>query len=334
MVSSTVADSGVVTVTVTPTATIASAATTLADNADTTSSTMSLIYIYSAATTAAQPTSTSSSSANHGLSGGAIAGIVVGSVVFLALLAISLFCYSRSIARRKRSEIASLHPSRRTAPSRAHSHATTATMAQMGIGNGSQYAQSVGTRSVGGRSVARTTKSDLPNIPQELPTHHNRTELDGDRSVRPKAHEVYGSYTHPVELQAGSMTDLMAVITEMKRAKVTEREITARGKDPEIGSVGYISPSWPPPSGGGGGSSEAGLASVSELEGTDGGEGTVYDGERSIQSIQVYLSPESEWGAGSSATLSKRQSIAIAMSQASSSKGSSRTLRSSTTTTR
>lgn len=331
----------------------------------TTSSTMSLVYIYSAATTEAQSTSTSSSSSSSHLAGGAIAGIIVGCIAFLLLLALGLFCYSRKIARKRRSERAPstlqfpASSSRHTLPSRAQSRATTAinspTMQQVG---------STGGGSIGGsRSSIRNQQQQqqqqyarsAPRTPRSPRHHHPKTptqelpELEGSRAHQssPNVHEVYGSYVHPVELQAGSMTNLVAEVAQVRKAKVTEKTSITRGeKDPwESGSTGYLSPTWPPPSRGG---------TASELDGTDSSTIVTHDGDcgyggggdRSVQSIHVYFSPGSEYGgsaaaaaadSSSAAAVSRRQSqiaIAKAMSAASSSpsKASRSTLRSSSAT--
>lgn len=355
----------VVTVTV-PAVTSTADATT---DADLVSSTMSLIYIYSAATTEARPTSTSSSSSSHDLPSGAIAGIVVGCVAFLVLLALGLFCYSRKIARTRRSERAAstLHlpysPSRRTLPSRARTHSTAAvnspTMQQVGAR---------GDRDPGGSSNSRNghhpkqqyVRSPAPGTPRsnryhpktpphELPTHH---ELEGSRGHQwpKKAHEVYGSYAHPVELHAGSTTNLVATaeVAQIKKAKAKEKIVTTsimtKEKDySDSDSTGYLSPTWPvPPSSKGGGTmSETDLATDSSTIKTHG--------TRSVQSIHVYFSPGSEYGGSTpavdsgsaAAALSRRQSqiqIALAMSQAASvpkspSKASRSTMQSFSTST-
>lgn len=334
---------GQVTVTVTPTITATADATAPATPADTTSSTLSLIYIYSASSVA-EPTAAASGSSRD-ISGGAIAGIVVGSVAFLVILALALFCYSRNVARKRRAEIASLHPSRNNAPSRAYSHATTV----QGTTNprDSQYARSVGQRSaaIATRSVLIKSQDDLlPAVPpQELPTPHNRLEMDGSRGVRvvhhqpkkkkrPEVNEVYGSYAHPVELPTGSQTDLVAVIQEMKRLKTSGG--SGRGKDKESdvgGSDGYLTPMWPP---GPATVSEAGA--VSDLDATtDAGETEYGEGTAEERSIHIYYRPGSAWDAGSSPLSSRQSRIAAAMSQASSTgKASRSTMRSSTTTTK
>ncbi|KAF3761750.1 hypothetical protein M406DRAFT_333802 [Cryphonectria parasitica EP155] len=376
MATSSTGHAGQITVTITAAA-ASSTATPGSDNngdLDTTSSTLSLIYVYSTSTNseptdAASSSNSYNSSSSHHLSGGAIAGIVVGSVALLAILALALFCYSRHVARRRRAEIASLQPSRHPAPSRAYSHATTIQGGQMtggGAGgastNGrttrnSHYARSMGERSMattvggGGGGARRSLKSPdlLPVLPpQELPTPHNRPELDGRAKQRSQkssrsrtkprgAAEVYGSMEHPVELQAGSMTDLVAVIQEMKRVKVPGTEGgsyngnthsnsgSSRGgrqqqdRDSDtLSARGYLSPAWPPHSGAV--SSESGL--VSDMDGTE----TDYDsGEGGMTgdagSIHIYYR-------------SSAATIAAAMSQASSMKGPRSTIRSSSTTAR
>lgn len=335
---------GQVTVTVTPTVTATSDPTAPAVPADTTSSTLSLIYIYSASSIA-EPTAAASSGSRH-ISGGAIAGIVVGSVAFLVILALALFCYSRNVARKRRAEIASLHPSRHNAPSRSYSHATT-------VQGTSDMRNSPYARSVGQRSAATATRSVLikspdellpATPPQELPTPHNRLEMDGSRGVRvvhhqpkkkpqrPEANEVYGSYSYPVELPTGSQTDLVAVIREMKRQKTPEGSGRGKEKWSDAGeSDGYLTPGWPP---GPGTVSEAGV--VSDMDATtDAGETENGDANAEERSIHIYYRPGSGWDTGSSPLSSRQSRIAAAMSQASSTgKASRSTMRSSTTPTK
>lgn len=334
---------GQVTVTVTPTAVAG------ADPEQTTSSTLSLIYIYSASTTA-EPTAAASSTTDSGSSigGGAIAGIVVGSVAFLVILALALFCYSRNVARKRRAEMASLHPSAPTATSRAHSRATTAVgqggteMTGTGGGN-SQYARSMGARSAAtatpadSRSVARVKSPEndfLPSIPpQELPTPHNRPELEASRGSarvvyqkkrqpKPGVSEVYGSHVYPVELQADSTTSLMGAVQQVKTSSGSSGRGRDRDRDRddrETGSDGYLSPTpgWRP----GPGTSEAGI--VSDMDGTtdagdDESEKDFDNMTAEERSIYIYYRPGSLWDPGSS-PLSKRQSqIITAMTRASS----------------
>lgn len=337
---------GQVTVTITAGPTSTTAASDANSGLETTSSTLSLVYIYSMSSTA-EPTDAASSS-NHSqssnISGGAIAGIVVGSIALLAILALSLFCCSRRVARKKRAEIASLHPSRHTAPSRAYSGGTMTPGPTASISGGtmrnSQYARSMGDRST--TTAQRSVKSPdlMPSIPpQELPTPHNRPELDGSRAMHKQrsqksgrskrgANVVYGSMEHPVELQAGSMTDLVAGMQEMKRIKVPKRvEQTDWKKDQHStesprqqdrgGNGGLLSPQWPPPSGAA--SSESCL--VSDLDETVDGTETEYgEGGADAGSIHIYYR-------------SSAATIAAAMSQASSTKGPRSTIRSSSTTT-
>lgn len=334
--------------------------------ADLVSSTMSLIYIYSAATTEAQPTTTSSSDSSDHLAGGAIAGIVVGCVAFLILLALGLFCYSRMIARQRRGERAAptLHPlpyssSRHTLPSRAQSHSTMAVnsprMQQVGGGACGATSSNRNSRThqqhhVQSPGTPRSNRHHPKTPPHELPTHH---ELEGGRGhQQPRVHEVYGSYVHPVELQAGSTTNLVAVaeVAQIKKAKPREKIVTTsitttrtppRGMGGEkdcsdTASTGYLSPTWPPPVSSRG---RGGTMSSSE---TDMDSSTIMSA-RDMQSIHVYYSPGSEY-AGSpavadftqAAALSRRQSqiqIALAMSQAASSspKSPSKTSYKSTT---
>lgn len=349
MATPTGAAAGQVTVTVTPTVTAGS------DPEETTSSTLSLIYIYSASTTAEPTAAASPSGKSSSIGGGAIAGIVVGSVAFLMIVAFALFCCSRNLARKRRAEIASLHPSRNTAPSRAYSHATTA-VGQSGTemthrsggggGGNSQYARSVGARSAAAASAdkpsvvrVKSPKHDFPTAgsPQELPTLHNRPELDGSRGVarlvyhqkkpRPGVSEVYGSNVYPAELQAESTTHLMEAIQQAK----TSGRGRDRDRDTETGSDGYLSPipGWRH----GPATSDAG--GVSDLDGTtDAGDGPEMDYDNMTaeeKSIHIYYRPGSHWDAETS-PLSKRQSqIMAAMSQASSTQGSRSNLRSNTT---
>lgn len=346
---------------------------------DTVSSTMSLIYIYSAATTEAQPTASSSSSDSHHLAGGAIAGIVVGCVAFLVLLALGLFCYSRKIARKRRRQRApsTLHfpPSAtpQTLPSRAESRAPTGlhtlamhspamhspAMNSPAMHSPSMQQQMALLRSDRGgndsRGASRTQQYTIatpsPRTPRSNNRHYPKTppqgmipELEGSRGhQQPKVHEVYGSYVHPVELQAGSTTNLVAVaeVAEIKKARATEKIVTtsittmpsSRDKDySDSASTGYLSPTWPPPpeSRGGIGSGGGDTNTVSDMDRTDAST-IATDYGKSLQSIHVYFSPGSEYGGlgiGSSPTsanfppeLARRQSqiqIALAMSQAAS----------------
>lgn len=335
----------VVTVTVGPSQTT--------DAADLVSSTMSLIYIYSAATTEAQPTTTSSSDSSHQLAGGAIAGIVVGCVAFLILLALGLFCYSRRIARKRRGErgASTLHPlayssSQHTLPSCAQTPSTMAVnsprMHQVGSGARGGTTSNRNSRAHQSSHYVQSPRTPRSNrhhpltSPHELPTHH---ELEGGRGhQRPRVHEVYGSYAHPVELQAGSTTNLVAVaeVAQMKKAKPREKLVTTSitttrtppggmggEKDcSDTASTGYLSPTWPPPP------SSRGRGETMSSSGTDMDSSTIMSAH-DMQSIHVYYSPGSEY-AGSpavadfaqAAALSRRQSqiqIALAMSQAASS---------------
>ncbi|ROW08305.1 hypothetical protein VMCG_03036 [Cytospora schulzeri] len=174
------ADAQPVTVTVTqgentsttPTATSEAGLVTAAPG--TASSSITLVYVYTASSTASSlPESSSSTPSGHvsSLSPGVIAGIVIGSLVFLIALVLITFCTSRRFARKKRRET-SLHTG-------------TASLAP-------SYHQS------------RSTRSRHP--PQELATQYNQLEMGG----RGRPFEMTGSHLHPVELQAGSMTDLTA----------------------------------------------------------------------------------------------------------------------------
>lgn len=350
--TTTAGQASVVTVTVGPTE------TTGAD-ADLVSSTMSLIYIYSAATTEAQATSTSSSDSSHDLAGGAIAGIVVGCVAFLVLLALGLFCYSRKIARKRRGERAAStiqplqHSSSRQSSlpttSRAQSHPAAAVHSPRVVQRvdsdaraGSRHSNSNSHSRINQQHDTRSPRTSRsnrhhPKTPTHgLPTHH---ELEGSRGQQqPKVHEVYGSYVHPVELQAGSTTNLVAVaeVAQIKKArpatKIVTRSISTSRTPPEgvggekdwsdTASTGYLSPTWPPPPSSRG---RGGTMSSSE---TDMDSSTIMSA-LDMQSIHVYYSPGSEY-AGSpavaefaqAAALSRRRSqiqIALAMSQAASS---------------
>lgn len=311
---------------VTVTITAASSGAT-ADSLDIASSTLSLIYIYSTSTSS-EPTEVASSpsrtKSHHQVSGGAIAGIVVGSVAFIIILALSLFCYSRHVARKRRAEMASQHPSRHTAESQAYSRATM----MQGPGastNGrttrnSDYAKSLDELSMAHRSLQ--SPDLLPRCPpQELPTAHNRPELEGSgrmyklrskKSARtrpkPGIAEVYGSVDQPVELQAGSMTNLVAEIQELKRVKVSSSDRGSsrrwQDKDSDFASGGNSSPRFPPPSRTM--SCDSGL--MSDTDGTETEYGTA-DGA----SIHIYYR-------------SSAATIAAAMSQASLIKGSRSTM--------
>lgn len=242
--TTTVAPSGQVTVTVTsaPNGTGAAAAA-----ADTSASTLSLIYIYSTSTSS-EPTETSSSSSDHPtpVSGGVIAGIVVACIAFLVLMSLALFCYSRKVARKRRAEMASLHTSRKTAPSRAYSPATTAqgTFEGHNPNRESQYARSVGAPSsgTGTRTLSRSFKSPSPMPsfppPAELPASHTsrKVRMVSVHRPRPEVAEMYGSYSHPIELQAGSTTDLVKALGGEGGGGRGDR------RDSDVGSRGYMSP--------------------------------------------------------------------------------------------
>lgn len=337
-----------VTVTVTPTVT-ATADSNVPD--ETTSSTLSLIYIYSASTVA-EPTSaaasTESTDDSRRISGGAIAGIVVGSVAFLVILALALFCYSRHVARKRRAEFACLHSSRHTAPSQAYSHAATTVQGTDAASDG-QYARSLGQHSSATAMRSILTKSPdglLPTKPpQALPTLHNRSELEapvGARVVRhptkkrPDVGEVYGSHTYPAELPTGSQADLVTVIREVKPAKVSCSARRGRQeREPDGGgSEGYMTPDsrsrWRP---GPGSSSEKGV--TSDYATTDAGETEYGDTAAEERSIHIYFRPGSGWDTSLSPLSSRQSQIAAAMSQASSTGKLSRsTVRSSTTATK
>lgn len=334
-----------VTVTVTPTVTATAGSNA---PADTTSSTLSLIYIYSASTVAEPTSAASTDSTERRISGGAIAGIVVGSVAFLVILALALFCYSRHVARRRRAEFSCLHSSRRTAPSQAQSHAAT-TIQGTDLTSDSQYARSLGEHSsaTAMRSILAKSPDDLlPTKPaQALPTLHNRSELEAPmvaRAVRhptkkrPDVNEVYGSHAYPAELPTGSQADLVTVIREVKPAKVSCSAPRRRQeREPDGGrSEGYMTPDfrsgWPP---GSGASSEKGV--VSDYATTDAGATEYGDAAAEERSIHIYFRPGSGWDTSLSPLSSRQSQIAAAMSQASSTgKVSRSTLRSSTTATK
>lgn len=235
---------------------------------DTASSTLSLIYIYSTSAASLPTGSSSSSQSSTRVSGGVIAGIVVGAIAFLLVLSLALFCYSRKVARRKRAEMASLRPSQPGAtPSRPHSHATTTAQSN----RHSQYARSSGARSTGTAGTETLSKSlhspsPMPSYPPpiaELPTPHNaariaaRTASKAQRkSSRPDVAEMYGSYTHPVELHGGAgggTADRVPSrgMAETKRAKGASggrresrpnRDRDRDRRDSDAGSRGYLSP--------------------------------------------------------------------------------------------
>lgn len=225
--------------------------------ADIPSSTLSLIYIYSTSTSAQPTRAASSSSGNNSthVSGGVIAGIVIGCIAFLVLMSLILFCYSRKVARKRRAEMASLRHSRPIAPSRAYSHATTlpGTVDDHHPNRGSQYARSVGAISAGTgtRTMSRSLKS--PSLmparppPVELPIspHSKGARTVNTRKSRPEVAEMYGSYTHPIELQAGSPTNVVSSNSELKRLTACGGEEKGRYRDrpdSDVGSRGYMSP--------------------------------------------------------------------------------------------
>ncbi|KAG8170063.1 hypothetical protein KVR01_000808 [Diaporthe batatas] len=167
--------------------TVSTEAALITDSPNTVSSDLTLVYVFTkSATDESSSSGSSSGSRPSGLSPGIIAGIVIGAIILLILLVLLVFCTSRRFARKKRQEVASLHPSThhrtsRVAPSNSSYHA--------------------------GRSLRSPhTVSSPKSPPQELATHFNRLEFDG----RGKPAEVVGSYIHPAELHAGSTTDLVA----------------------------------------------------------------------------------------------------------------------------
>ncbi|ROW06704.1 hypothetical protein VPNG_06695 [Cytospora leucostoma] len=157
--------------TTTPTLTSESGLVTAA--AGTASSSMTLVYVYTESYARTLPTSPSSSSRHHvsGLPPGAIAGIVIGSVMFLIILILIVFCSSRRFARRKRLEASLSTDTTGLARSRVMF------------------------------SSGRTTIASTGPPPQELATQFNKHEIDGkDRPI-----EVVGSPLYPAELQAGNV---------------------------------------------------------------------------------------------------------------------------------
>lgn len=230
----------------------------------TSSSTLSLIYIYSTSTSA-QPTGVSSSSSNNNntntrrVSGGVIAGIVVSCIAFLVLMSLALFCYSRKLARKRRAEMAILHQSLHMAPSRAYSHATTGhgTMEERKPDQSSHYARSIGgisavtgTETIGTTSMSLNSPTPMPSRPPpaELPTSHHPKNARVVDMRRPKTGvaEMYGNYAHPVELQAGSTTNLVTIKSGEKRMKASGSSEGRRSdrdrRDSDVESRGYMSP--------------------------------------------------------------------------------------------
>ncbi|ROW03404.1 hypothetical protein VSDG_01432 [Cytospora chrysosperma] len=137
------------------------------------SSSITVVFVYSSSIIASSSSSSSSSSGQQvsSLSPGVIAGIVIGSLAFLIGLITIVFCASRRFARKKRRET----PLHMANASRAPSY--------------------------------HQAKPVRPRDPaQELATQYNQLEIGG----RGRPFEVAGSYLHPVELQASSMTDLAA----------------------------------------------------------------------------------------------------------------------------
>lgn len=260
--TTTAVHSGQVTVTVTS----APHGTDAAGADATSSSTLSLIYIYSTSTST-QPTGASSSNNNSDtkdasrVSGGVIAAIVVSCVALLVLMSLALFCYSRKVARKRRAEMASLHQSRYPAPSRAYSHATMGqgTMEEHQPDRSSHYARSIGALSAGtgtetmgtiSRSLKSPSPMPMPARPQaaELPTPHNaqNARVVNLRKPRPGVAEMYGSYAQPIELQAGSTTNLVSIKSGDKRGKASGSEGRGshrdRRRDSDMESRGYMSP--------------------------------------------------------------------------------------------
>lgn len=191
--------------------TVSSESALITDTRATVSSDLTLVYVFTKSATEGSSSSGSSSGSNpSGLSTGAIAGIVIGSVILLIALVLIVFCTSRRFARKRRREAASLHPSDHHRTSRA--------------------APSTSSHHHKARSMQSTVYSSPKSPPQELATHFNRLEVDG----RGKPIEVQGSYTHPVELHAGSTTDLVAHVWKGARSPAVPRK--------DEGNVIYIMP--------------------------------------------------------------------------------------------
>lgn len=206
--------SRILTVTITrddaATSTLSSESVLITDTPNTVSSDLTLVYVFTKSATEGSSSSGSSSGSNpSGLSTGAIAGIVIGSIILLIVLVLVVFCTSRSFARKRRREVASLNPSDHHRTSRA-------------APSSSSYHQA--------RSQRSTVYSPPLSPPQELATHFNRLEVGG----RGRPVEVMGSYKHPVELHGGSTTDLVAHVWKGSRSPAVPRK--------DEGSVIYIMP--------------------------------------------------------------------------------------------
>lgn len=192
------------------TPTVSSESALITDTRNTVSSDLTLVYVFTkSATEGSSSSGSSSGSKPSGLSSGAIAGIVIGSVILLIFLVLVVFCTSRRFARKRRREVASLHPSDHHRMSRAAPSSTSHHKA---------------------RSQRSTIYSSPASPPQELATHFNRLEVDG----RGKPIEVLGSYKHPVELHGGSTTDLVAHVWKGARSPAVPRK--------DEGGVIYIVP--------------------------------------------------------------------------------------------
>lgn len=206
--------SRILTVTITrddaATSTLSSESALITDSPNTVSSDLTLVYVFTKSATEGSSSSGSSSGSNpSGLSTGAIAGIVIGSIILLIVLVLVVFCTSRRFARKRRREEKSLHTSDHHRTSRA-------------APSSSSYHQA--------RSQRSTVYSSPSSPPQELATHFNRLEVGG----RGRPVEVLGSYKHPVELHAGSTTDLVAHVWKGPRSPAVPRK--------DDGSVIYILP--------------------------------------------------------------------------------------------
>lgn len=175
------------------------------------SSSITVVFVYSSSVIASSSSSSSSSSQHvSALSPGVIAGIVIGSLAFLIGLITIVFCASRRFARKKRRET-SLH-----------------------MANTSRTPSYHQARPVRPRDPA-----------QELATQYNQLDIGG----RDRPFEMAGSHLHPVELQAGSMTDLAAYPWKGSPPGVKSLSPGVRGDEAAVsdggGSGEYLHPkSW------------------------------------------------------------------------------------------
>ncbi|CAN8098441.1 unnamed protein product [Discula destructiva] len=279
--------SGEVTVTVT-------SAPDVTPPVDTESSTVSLIYLYSSSVDASEPTSASQASKPVTVNGGRIAGIVIGALLFLLLITLALFFFSRKATRRQRAELAAYHPSpSRSAPASTpygHVNAPSQGVNSIHTNCSSQYSQpttvrSVGPRSTGQKSPGQRSTGQKPagNVrlsltmspgpmpsyppPATMPTSSIVSSQESVRLVsvvrkpsRPDVAEMYGSYTHPVELHGGSPVDPFAGgpasdpfigSPERTRMRAAPQDAMGRGvrwddRDSDAGSHGFMTsdPGW------------------------------------------------------------------------------------------